>query len=65
MKGISKKAKLGLENAVLVVEQSIKAGVSPKLALKRAGIQNMFDTYYFMEYLIETNNYKLWKLLKN
>lgn len=62
---LSKYAKKGLEWAEKVIEENINAGIEPILALKMAGIKTVMDTYYFMEYLIETNNYKLWKKLKN
>lgn len=58
------KSKRGLEWAEKIVEENINAGIKPKLAMSMAGIKTMMDVYYFMEYLVETNNYKLWKLLK-
>lgn len=61
---LSKEGTRGLQKAERIIEENINAGIAPILAMKMAGIKNMMDTYHFMEYLMATNNYKLWKLLK-
>jgi hypothetical protein len=61
---ISEKSKEGFEWAVAQVEQSLSEGKSATKALEKIGITKMEDTYFFMEYLRETNNQSLLDRLK-